>query len=203
MKHRIYFYPVWIRSWHLLNALCCLVLIYSGFSMYFSSGSSFLSGFKNAVSLHEWSGIVLGINYLAFIMGNCLNGNGRFYKLKFKELAEETGRQIRYYIFGMFRGEKEPYPVTEERKFNPLQKIAYFSVIYVLLPLSLISGLMMLFPEDIQFSIFNLSGLWFVDLFHISAGFLISVFLVIHIYSATIGFKKNFRAIITGWHEDE
>ena len=39
--------------------------------------------------------------------------------------------------------------VDEENKFNPLQKITYVIVIYLLMPLLILSGFALLFPEII------------------------------------------------------
>jgi len=49
----------------------------------------------------------------------------------------------------------------------------------------------------------GVSGLHLTDLFHIFIGFLISVFMFIHIYFCTIGKTplSNFKGMINGYHE--
>ncbi len=57
--------------------------------------------------------------------------------------------QVKYYLFGVFKGEKPPFPENENRKFNPLQKVTYIAVMYVATPLVILSGIALLFPEII------------------------------------------------------
>jgi len=203
MINRFYYYPGWIRMWHLINALCCLSLIYTGISMQYADLNFLLVKFKKAVTVHNISGVILLISYLIFVIGNGVTKNGRFYTFSIKKLLHKIKKQIRYYSVGMFKGEKSPYPLSKKRKFNPLQQFTYSMVMYVLLPFSIITGVAMLFPVLIITKICNISGVLIVDLFHVSVGFLISVFLIIHIYFSTIGFKKNFKAIVNGWYEHE
>ena len=59
----------------------------------------------------------------------------------------------------MFKGEKHPFPVTEERKFNPLQKLTYVLAMYVAFPLLIISGIGLLLPEITITTFFGISGL--------------------------------------------
>jgi thiosulfate reductase cytochrome b subunit len=111
--------------------------------------------------------------------------------------------QFRYYTWGLFKGKPAPYPVTLERKFNPLQQATYIGTMYFLIPLVFISGLAMLYPEIIPTRIFWSSGLHFTDLVHITAGFLISIFMCIHVYFCTIGttLLSNFKSMINGYHD--
>ena len=53
--------------------------------------------------------------------------------------------------------------------------------------------------------IFGVNGLVLTDLLHVIMGFLLSIFMIIHIYTITMGLHPlgNFRAIITGWHHVE
>ena len=105
-------------------------------------------------------------------------------------------------LFRSFKGEKHPFPVTEESKFNPLQKVSYVLAMYVAVPLLIISGIGLFFPEITIKSFFGVSGLILTDILHITIGFFLSVFLIIHIYTCTLGAKPTslFRGIITGYH---
>jgi thiosulfate reductase cytochrome b subunit len=111
-------------------------------------------------------------------------------------------KQAYYYAFGMFRGMKAPYPLSEKRKFNPLQKYAYVGIMYVVVPIVIISGFALLFPEIIIDKVYTLSGVFLTAITHSAAGFFISIFLLIHLYVASIGKSplENFKSIITGWH---
>lgn len=200
----IYLYPKWLRLWHLINALLFLILIFTGLSMQYSNPEYPFIRFDISVSIHNTSGILLAINYLLILLGNIFTPNGQFYRIRRKGFVNEMVTQGRYYLFGIFKGQKAPFPVNEERKFNPLQKISYWTVLYILMPMIIITGFAMIYPEMIIVDkIFGTSGLHFTDLLHIVTGFILSIFMVVHIYLCTIGQPPgtHFRAMITGWHQ--
>ena len=200
-KTKLYFYPVWLRIWHAINALGIILLIITGISMQ-SGVDSTLINFKWAVNIHNISGIVVSANYLLFFIGNLITKNIKFYLIKPMGFVKRPIKQAYYYAYGMFRGMKAPYPLSEKRKFNPLQKYAYVAVMYFFVPLVIISGFALLFPEIIIEKIYSLSGVFLTAVTHSAVGFFISVFLIIHLYVASIGKSpaENFKSIITGWH---
>src|ERR1035437_7714451 len=202
-EEKIYLYPVWVRLWHLLNALLCLMLIITGISMQFSNPKFPMMRFDVAVSVHNIVGIILCVNYLLFFLGNITTRNGKYYKLIFPGLFSRLMTQFGYYTRGLFKGETPPYPLNSERKFNPLQQVTYVGSMYVLIPIIMISGWALLYPEVIPASVLWTSGLHLTDLFHITAAFLVSLFMIIHIYFCTIGKTplSNFKSMIDGYHE--
>ncbi len=105
----------------------------------------------------------------------------------------------------MFKGEKHPFPVTEKSKFNPLQKFSYVLAMYVAVPLLIISGTGLLFPEITITKFFGVSGLILTDILHITMGFFLSIFMIIHIYTCTLGEKPTslFWGMISGYHRSE
>jgi thiosulfate reductase cytochrome b subunit len=201
-QNMIYHYPVYIRLWHLLNAVFMLVLLVTGLSMQYSNPERALISFPLSVSLHNICGIGLTASYGIFLLGNHISGNRIHYRIQWKGLNQRMGDQLRYYLSGYFKGDPPPYPVTTERKFNPLQALSYALSMYVGVPLLVITGWGLLFPEFVLDRLFGVSGLILTDLLHVITGFLLSIFMVIHIYVTTIGIRpmKNFKAIITGWH---
>jgi thiosulfate reductase cytochrome b subunit len=202
-EHKLYLYPVWIRLWHALNALMCLLLIITGLSMQFSGPRVALVKFDAAVSIHNIAGIILSANYLLFFIGNLFMYNGKYYQMEFRGLWTRLVRQFTHYTFGVFRKDPAPFPVTAENKFNPLQQFSYVFVMYLFVPLVFITGWAMLYPKTIPTTIFGGSGLHITDFLHILSGFAISVFMVIHIYFCTMGKTpaSNFKSIINGYHE--
>lgn len=203
MAIKYYFYPVWLRFWHWTNAVLCLLLIITGLSMQYSNPEYPFMRFELAVSVHNISGVLLSASYIIFVLGNIFTGNGRFYVIKRKTIISEALAQFKYYTVGMFKKEKSPYPINEKRKFNPIQKVTYVVVMYIFIPLLVITGWALLFPEIIVPNVFGASGLHLTDLLHIIIGFFVSVFLVIHIYFSTIGATKtaHFKAMMNGWHQ--
>lgn len=203
----MYLYPKWIRIWHLLNAAMFLILIITGISMQYTDKeqATYMIGFAKAVKWHNFAAIILVVNYIIFVTGNLLTANGKYYRIGKKDFLLNLKKQFIYYSKGMFKGEKHPFPVTEERKFNPLQKITYVLALYVALPLLIISGIGLLLPEITITTFFGISGLILTDILHITMGFFLTIFMIIHVYTCTLGHKPGslFRGIITGYHVTE
>jgi len=203
----MYLYPKWIRAWHLINAIMFLILIITGISMQYTDkgNPAYVVGFAKAVKWHNFAALVLIINYIFFVTGNILTNNGRFYRLGEKGFLSNLQKQMRYYSWGMFKGEKHPFPVTEERKFNPLQKFSYVLVMYIAFPLLIISGIGLLLPEITITTFFGISGLILTDILHITMGFCLSIFLIIHVYTCTLGARPTslFWGMISGYHRED
>ena len=73
---------------------------------------------------------------------------------------------------------------------------------YFAVPLVIISGIALLFPEIIIEKVYNFSGVFVTAILHSALGFFISIFLIIHLYVASLGKSplNNFKSIINGWH---
>lgn len=203
MSERLYLYPKWLRIWHWTNALLFLVLIFSGLSLQYSSQSFQIIRFDIAVTIHNIAGIALTVSFLFFLITNAFSKNYRFYKVKRKGFLKRLIKQFRYYLFGVFKKESVPYPVSKKRKFNPLQKLSYIVVMYVFMPLVVITGMALMFPETIIPNVFGFSGIHLTDLLHIIIGFTLSIFMIVHIYFCTFGKSPigNFKSMFNGWHE--
>jgi thiosulfate reductase cytochrome b subunit len=203
----MYLYPKWIRAWHLLNAAMFIILIITGISMQYTDkeNAAYVVGFAKAVKWHNFAAIVLILNYIFFVTGNILTQNGRYYRLGEKGFLSNLKKQMKYYSWGMFKGEKHPFPVTEERKFNPLQKFSYVLAMYVAFPLLIISGIGLLLPEITITTFLGISGLIYTDILHITMGFLLSIFMIIHIYTCTLGARPTslFWGMISGYHRED
>ena len=202
--HKIYLYPVWIRLWHLINALCFLVLVFTGISLHYASAGKQLMDFSSAVALHNICAIIITFNYGVFVIGNFVTKNGVYYQKWRKGLWKKLVKQFRFYAFGIFKGEPHPFPITKKQKFNPLQKISYVLAMYLGMPLLILSGLALMFPERVSETLFGISTLLFYDIIHYVIGYVLSLFLVIHLYTCTLGSKPGtlFKSMINGYHEE-
>ena len=198
---KIYFYPVWLRIWHGLNALGIIVLIITGLSMQ-SSDQTMAIGFNLSINLHNMAGVMVTLSYLCFFIGNIISNNGEFYRINLKGFLNRLIKQATYYTWGMFRGKDYPFPLSAKRKFNPLQQFIYLSIMYLVIPFVIISGIALLFPELIIENVYGVSGIFLTAIVHSAMGFFISIFLIIHLYVASIGKSplENFKSMITGWH---
>lgn len=171
--------------------------------MHYASPGTTIIPFEVSVSLHNITGILLSVLYLVFILGNIYTGNGKYYKIVWKGLISRTKKQFIFYTVGIFKKQDPPFPFSEKRKFNPMQLFSYVIVMYIFMPFLIITGIALLFPEYIPTQIFMKSGIHITDLIHITAGFILSIFMVVHIYFCTLGPKvsSNFMSITNGWHE--
>lgn len=204
MGQKIYLYPSWVRLWHLFNALLCLILIITGMSLQYSETGSGLIPFKTSVTVHNICGVILSFSYLFYFLGNIFTLNGRHYRLEPIGLLKRLWKQFYYYAFGYFKKDKPPFPISRLMKFNPLQKVAYTVIMYVFMPILVLTGWGMLFPEIIFDEFLGVSMFRVTDLLHILVAFIVSLFLIIHIYFSTMGHTPtaHFKSIITGYHED-
>jgi len=202
LSEKLYLYPVWIRIWHMTNALLCLLLIITGLSIQYSNPGTMVK-FNAAVSIHNIAGVLLSISYVAFFLGNLFTQNGVHYLILVKGFFGRMMKQMHYYTIGIFKNEQPPFPVTAEGKFNPLQQATYVLLMYVLVPFVIVSGFGLLYPQMTVYSVLGISGLDLTDLLHVSAGFAISIIMCVHIYFCTIGKSptSNFKSMINGYHE--
>jgi thiosulfate reductase cytochrome b subunit len=200
---KLYLYPLWLRIWHHVNAVLMIVLIVTGLSMQYSSPSLPLIRFDFAVGWHNIAGVLLTISYFIFLMGVLFSSIGRYYVVKTEGLPTAFARQLRYYLFGIFKGERSPFQVTEKQKFNPIQLITYNVIMHAITPITFITGWALIYPETIVLNVAGYSGIMLTSLVHSIAGFFISIFLIIHLYVITIGARPadNFKSIIYGYHE--
>jgi thiosulfate reductase cytochrome b subunit len=199
---KLYLYPVWVRIWHMTNALLCLILIITGLSIQFSNPSTVVK-FNAAVTVHNLAGIILTISYGFFFLGNLFTPNGLHYVISVKGFFMRLKKQFLYYTIGIFKKETAPFPVDEDNKFNPLQQVTYVVLMYGFVPFVIVSGWGLLYPEMTLYSVLGISGLDLTDLLHITAGFGISIIMCVHIYFCTIGKNptSNFKSMINGYHE--
>ena len=202
---RVYVYKGCERFWHWTQATLIIFLAFTGFEVH---GSFSVLGFEHATRFHRVaSWMLIGLIIFA-IFWHLVTGEWRQYIPTTKKLAE----QIRFYSFGMFKGEKHPAKKTELNKLNPLQRLVYLGFKLVLIPLTVISGLVYMFHKTIDRNdivLISEISLDSVAFWHTLGAILIMVFLVIHVYMTTTGHTptSNIRAMITGYEvleeEDE
>jgi thiosulfate reductase cytochrome b subunit len=204
MSERFYLLPLWIRLWHWSNALLIITLAVTGISLHFAHPDSPLIPFPLAVRIHSIAGVALVCLYSFFVVANAVSGNWWQYVPKPPGILQRCWLQTRYYCWGVFKGEPEPFAVTKEVNFNALQALTYWFVIYMVLPVTVITGLIFLYPQFAPTEVFGVDGLLPVALLHYLSASVIILFAIAHIYLGTMGAKitSMFKTMITGWHED-
>jgi thiosulfate reductase cytochrome b subunit len=204
MAHRVFLFAPWIRLWHWTNVAFMLGLIVSGLSLHFSDPNVGVIDFNLAQRVHTIFGIALSVNYLLFVVGNFATGNWQQYVPTFDGYPGRAMLQVRYYLWDIFFGRPAPFPTTKAEHFNPLQKVIYMAVMYLLMPILILSGLLYLWPEVAPDRLFGVDGLLPVALTHYVVAYFIVLFMISHIYLGTCGSKvsTHFKSMITGWHEE-
>ncbi|WP_207260272.1 cytochrome b/b6 domain-containing protein [Desulfovibrio sp. Huiquan2017] len=188
-------FPLLVRVWHWINAALFLVLIVSGFSMHFGAGMSF----KAAQSTHATLAIGLAGMWMLYVLYLILSGQIMQY-LPRADFISATFKQLRYYMFGIYKGEENPAGHDPRKRLNPLQQASYVGVLFILFPALVVSGVYLFIPDLIPAKIMGMEGERFVSLAHTASAFLMVVFLVVHLYLCTTG-ESVFalvRSMITG-----
>lgn len=207
MKKRIFLNPLPVRIWHWINAVGFIVLIVTGIQIRYSELVNLMS-LELAVDIHNWTGFILIGNYFIWFAYYFLTLNIKVYIPPFHhpvELAKGVIRQARYYCYGLFIGEQNPHHSTLQHKFNPMQQQAYFAIMFLLIPLAIVTGLFLwdvtYFSKWIDF----FGGIRIITTMHVLLFLFFTTFLIVHIYLASLGqtVTTHFKAMITGYEELE
>lgn len=198
---KVYIYKGFERFWHWSQASLVIFLALTGFEVH---GAYNIFGFEKAAEFHRTaSWLLIGLIILA-IFWHLTTGEWRQYIPTTRKLRE----QIIYYISGIFKGEHHPTEKSELSKLNPLQRIVYLGFKLILVPMTIISGILYLlyktFDQNnlIVIEDYPLASIAF---WHTMGAILLMIFLVIHVYMTTTGKTptSNIKAMITGYEEIE
>ncbi|MFW6259785.1 MAG: cytochrome b/b6 domain-containing protein [Tangfeifania sp.] len=198
---KVYVYKGFERFWHWTQATLIIFLALTGFEVH---GTFNILGFEHAARFHRvGSWMLIGLIIFA-IFWHVVTGEWRQYIPTTKNLMA----QIRFYSIGMFKGEHHPTKKTEVTKLNPLQRIVYLGFKLVLVPVTVISGILYMFHKTIdrnEIVVVRDISLESVALWHTLGAILLMVFLVVHVYMTTTGHTptSNIRAMVTGYEELE
>ncbi|MEJ5360108.1 MAG: cytochrome b/b6 domain-containing protein [Desulfobacterales bacterium] len=194
----VYLYTRYERFWHWLQSGLILILLVTGFETH---GLFAWLGFKRAYEIHNYAGLFWLVAFAFFVFWVFTTGEWRQYVPTTRKLFAV----IRYYLFGIFRGEPHPVPKRKEAKHNPLQRLVYLGLAAFLLPIQMASGFL--------YWSYNSWGDWglgwlslpVIAAVHLAGAFAILSFLVVHLYMITTGHSltAHTRAMICGWEEIE
>lgn len=193
---RVYLYKRYERLWHWAQALLVLTLAATGFEIH---GTWSLLGFERAVHLHEASGVGLVVLTLFTMFWHATTGEVRNFVPTRKNFAE----QIRFYTSGIFRRAPHPEIPTPEKKFNPIQRAAYFGLLILVFPVQIAAGVVYLGTPLWPGFTASAGGLRAVALLHTAGAFAMISFLIVHLYMITTGrtLWSNLKSMLTGFVE--
>lgn len=191
-----YLYTRYERLWHWLQSVFIVCLLITGFEAH--GFYSFL-GFESAVKIHNTIGLTWLIAFAFFTFWVFTTGEWKQYIPTTRKMLQV----IRYYLFGIFKGEDHPVPKKKHAKHNPLQRLTYLSLAAFLLPLQMGTGF--LYWSYNSWELWGLSflSLKVIALIHMAGAFAILQFIVVHVYMTTTGHSifAHIKAMITGWEE--
>ncbi|WP_426763068.1 thiosulfate reductase cytochrome B subunit [Hafnia paralvei] len=198
-EDKIYLYTLLVRCWHWLNALCCITLLVSGIALHFVT-----QRFATWVNIHNIAGLTLCAIWVLFIIA-ALSGNGHHYLVRWRGISARLYRQTRYYLVGIFRGEPHPEHPSQQSKFNILQQLGYIGIMFALVPLLIVSGLLMLFPEYSPTKIFGWPGKQIIAYLHYALALIMLMFVIVHLYLCTTGDSLGalIKGMIDGFHRSK
>ncbi len=198
---QVYIYRSFERFWHWMQSILIFFLGFTGFEIH---GSFSFFGFREAVRYHNIAAYMfIGLIIFA-IFWHLTTGEYKQYIPTIKSIRA----QLNFYIFGIFRNAPHPTKKTVLSKLNPLQKLTYFGLKILVIPLSVTSGLLYMFyryPAKHGIESINIQTLEFIAIFHTIAALLLVIFVITHLYLITTGetVTSNLRAMLTGYEELE
>lgn len=200
-KKLVYIYKGFERFWHWMQAILIFFLAFSGFEIH---GSYTFLGYEDAVRYHNIAAYMLLVLIVFAIFWHITTGEWKQYVPSFKNIKA----QLDYYLFGIFRNAPHPTKKTVLSKLNPMQKLTYFGLKVLVIPLSVTSGLFYMFyryPTRHGIDAINVSSLEVIAVFHTVAAILLVVFIITHLYLITTGetITSNLKAMLTGYEELE
>ncbi|WED20676.1 cytochrome b/b6 domain-containing protein [Vibrio sp. JC009] len=195
MKKTVLIFKRFERFWHWAQALLIIGLIVTGLELH---GLISVFGFEDSSELHHfggfiWAGLLVLIFTWIFTTGDWK---------QYVPTMHGIDGVLRYYLYGVFVGEKHPHHMTAEDKFNPLQRLAYIGIVFGVLPVQVITGLIFFFYPDLREAGY-IDHIGFVAAVHTFCAYMLIAFLVTHLYLITLGEKlsSHMKAMLTGKEE--
>ena len=202
----VYLHSTPIRIWHWIHAVSIVTLCLSGMQIRFPDVFTLFGGYKSAVYLHNTAGIVLTVSMVFWVLYYVVIAHsiGRIYFPSGEDLKHGLVRQVIFYFFNYFRGKPNPFHATPENKFNALQKIAYLVIMFVFMPLVIVTGILLLDVELLRNVLSVTGGVKLVDGLHFLTASCLCAFLFTHFYLTTLGPTPfwEIRTMWKGWEEE-
>jgi len=187
--------PLWVRLWHWAISLLFVILFVTGVVLTYSSADYALMDYGLADTLHQVTGILFSVLIVLFLIAAGVSGYWRRYPRQWQGLWQ----RMRLHASNVASGGASPATVSRVDLTRGLlflvQQFLVIVSVAVLSPLLVVTGLILLYPELAPSEVAGLDGLWTFALAHYWVGLLGALFLLFHIYIATIG---GLRRMIRG-----
>jgi len=201
---RIYMYESYRRFWHWLQTSSIIILLFTGLIIHRPDIFGVFS-FRGVVTVHNVIAAILVINAVLSIFYHVATERMREYIPHPYGFFDDAIIQAKYYISGIFKGEGHPFEKRPDSRMNPIQKLTYFGILNVLLPLQIITGALMWSVQRFPNFTNALGGLPFLAPFHSLVAWTFGTFIIVHVYMTTTGATplEAMRAMVTGYEEVE
>ncbi len=200
---KIYLHPLPLRIWHWANALMVILLFITGIELRIS-GVAALPVNSPGLLVHRYAGWTMAISFLFWIAYSLMSDNlSQHYVIRKRDL-KGSFRQVKFYLFSIFRGKENPFRASPDERFNPLQKLAYGAIMCVFTPIIVVTGLC--FSDIFIFRKYMLllNATKVLDAVHVIVAYMFALYFIVHIYMATLGWKasSHIKAMIVGYEEE-
>jgi thiosulfate reductase cytochrome b subunit len=203
---KVYVHPLPVRIWHWANVVLFIALVVTGVQIRYLDLFDYLS-FRTAVTMHNWVGFALIGNYFIWLLFYLFSDRNQVYHPEFNivKLAQASFAQMKYYGWGMFRGEHNPHRIDPYHKFNPLQRTLYQILMLLLLPLQFATGILMWDIKRFSVAVEMVGGIRVVSTVHVLIFIFFVFYLFFHPYLATLGHTPtaHIKAMLTGYEDVE
>ena len=201
---RVHMYDAYRRFWHWLQAITIVTLLLTGLVIHRPDLFAAIS-FSGVVSLHNVLAAILVLNAALSLFYHLATERMQEYIPRPYGFFDDAIRQAKYYVSGIFKGEPHPFEKRPDDRMNPIQKLTYFGILNVLLPLQILTGALMWGVQRWPEVAMALGGLPWLAPFHTLVAWLFATFIVGHVYLTTTGATplEAIRGMVTGYEEVE
>ncbi|WP_298358099.1 cytochrome b/b6 domain-containing protein [Rhodoblastus sp.] len=192
-KRTVMIYSRYERFWHWSQAALILILAFTGFAVH----GLIPLPYRTAAQIHSYAAIALIALWAFTTFWHFTTGQWRQYLPKLASLPAI----LKFYAWGILAGAPHPYTKTLKRKQNALQSLAYLWFMVIIGPALWSSGIVYLtYPLWAKIAAGTIA-LPVVAFVHLAAAYLITIFVIIHIYMTTTGKTPlhYVRTMITGY----
>ena len=200
----IYVHPLPVRIWHWTNAFGFIGMIATGLQLRYVGLVDVIS-FRAAVVVHNWLGFVLIANFFVWFFFYLFSDKIKVYHPELSPVKHfrDSFRQLKYYGYGIFRGEPNPHHISVYRKFNAMQSMTYQVIMLLLVPLQFFTGILLWDVERFSSLVQLIGGVRVVDTLHVLTFIFFTGFIFVHPYLASLGHTRSahFKAMISGYEE--
>jgi thiosulfate reductase cytochrome b subunit len=206
-RKMVYLQPIPIRIWHWFNAVGIITLIVSGAQIRFPEVITILGSYRTAIWTHNISGIIVAVSFAFWLVYYKMVRNtlDKLYIPNEEDLKHGILRQLVFYCFWYFVGRPSPFHPSPEVKFNPMQKAAYLVVMFLIVPLVILTGILLMNVTPLRVLVLMTGGIKILDALHFLSACCVFAFLFTHVYLATLGSTPlaYIKPMIFGWEEVE